>query len=65
LLEKKEVGRPKEKLGQNDPIITRQKVANETGVSPKTIQRDAQLAEAVENLKEIPKEVLKQNPRKG
>ena len=50
---------------QNDTSITREKIAQETGVSAPTIIRDAQLAEAVEELtKEIPKEVLKQNPKK-
>ena len=50
---------------QNDTSITREKIAKETGVSAPTIIRDAQLAEAVEELtQEIPKEVLKQNPKK-
>ena len=65
LLEKKEVGRPKEQLCKNCTISTKDKISQETGVSPRTIIYDAQLAEAVEELtKEIPKEVLKQNPKK-
>ena len=67
MLEKKEVGRPKEENGkcvQNEHILTRSKIAKETGVSPLTIHRDAQLAQAVEELtQDIPKEVLKQNPK--
>ena len=63
-MEKKEVGRPKGKLYQNDTIITRQKIANETGVSAPTIIRDAQLAEAVDGLQDkLPIEKLKQNPK--
>jgi len=65
LLEKKEVGRPKrenEKSVQNAHIKTRDKVAEEMGVNTATIHRDVQLAEAVEDLKDIPIEILKQNP---
>ena len=63
LLEKKEPWRPsKEKGVQNAHLKTRDKIAEETGVSAPTIIRDAQLAEAVEDLKEIPIEILKQNP---
>jgi len=63
LLEKKEVGRPKGVHFEH--LKTREKIAQETGVSSLTIHRDAQLAEAVEELtKEIPKEILKQNPKK-
>jgi len=47
---------------QNEPSKTYDKIAQETGVSRETVKRDAQLAQAVEDLKEIPKEVLKQNP---
>lgn len=50
LLEKKEVGRPKEKLGKNCTISTKAKIAQETGVSPRTVINDAQIAEAVEDL---------------
>jgi len=70
LLEKKEAGRPQKKLGKNCAKMaqfsegTREKIAQETGVSPRTIVRDAGLAQAVEDLKEIPKEILKQNPKK-
>jgi len=63
LLEKKEVGRPE---GNGIKMIpfkrTREKIAKETGVSAPTIIRDAQLAEAVEDLKDIPIEILKKNP---
>ena len=52
---KKEPWRPK-KGYQNDNLKTHQKIAKETGVSAPTIIRDAQLAEAVEELtQEIPK----------
>ena len=61
LLEKKEVGRPKENGIKMIPFKrTYEKIAKETGVASRTIHRDAQLAEAVEELtQEIPKEVLK------
>jgi len=44
------VGRPKEKLGQNDPISesAAEHLANQHKVSPKTIKRDAQYAAAVD-----------------
>jgi len=43
-------------IEQNVPSITSEKIAQETGVSHMTIKRDAQLAEAVEELtQEIPK----------
>ena len=62
LLEKKEPWRPKGVHFEH--LKTRDKIAQETGVSPLTIYRDAQLAQAVEELtKEIPKEILKQNPK--
>ncbi len=66
LLEKKEIGRP-ENVAKTATLTerTREKIAQETGVSPRTISNDAQLAQAVENLKEIPKEILKQNPPLG
>jgi len=67
-LEKKEVGRPKGD-NKNSEIFsdfseTAQKVAKETGVTSRTVYNDALLAQAVEDLKEIPREVLKQNPKK-
>jgi len=66
LLEKKEVGRPKGDNKNSDKMSdfseTAQKVAQETGVASRTIHRDAQLAQAVEDLKDIPIEILKQNP---
>jgi len=51
-LEKKEIGRPKEQLCKNCTISTKDKISQETGVSPRTIIYDAQLAEAVEELEE-------------
>lgn len=64
LLEKQSHGGVREASVQNAHLKTREKIAKETGVHPITIHRDAQLAEAVEELtKEIPKEVLKQNPK--
>ena len=68
LLEKKEVGRPK---GDNkNPEIfsefseTAQKIAEETGVTSRTVYNDALLAQAVEELTQhIPREILKQNPK--
>jgi len=62
LLEKKEIGRPKEQLCKNCTISTKNKISQETGVSPRTIIYDAQLAQAVEDLKDIPIEILKKNP---
>ena len=62
LLEKKEPWRPKGV--QNEHLKTRDKIAQETGVSPLTIHRDALLAQAVEELTQhIPREILKQNPK--
>jgi len=56
-LEKKEPWRPKKEKGaENLRLKTREKIAKEMGVSHDTIYRDAQLAEAVEELtQEIPK----------
>ena len=65
LLEKKEVGRP-ENVADFATLSerTREKVAKETGVSPRTITNDALLAQAVEELTQhIPREILKQNPK--
>ena len=63
LLEKKEIGRP-ENVAKTATLTerTREKIAQETGVSPRTISNDAQLAQAVEDLEEIPREVLKMRP---
>jgi len=44
---------------ENLHLKTREKIAKETGVSHDTIHRDAQLAQAVEDLKDIPIEILK------
>ena len=68
MLEKKEVGRPK---GDNkNPEIfsefseTAQKIAEETGVTSRTVYNDALLTQAVEELTQhIPREILKQNPK--
>ena len=69
MLEKKEVGRPEGDNKKPDKMSgfseTAEKVAKETGVTSRTIHRDAQLAEAVEELtQDIPKEILKQNPNR-
>jgi len=40
LLEKKEIGRPKEQLCKNCTISTKDKISQETGVSPRTIIYD-------------------------
>ena len=67
-MEKKEIGRPKGD-NKNSEIFsefsdTADKIAKETGVTTRTVYNDAQLAQAVEELtKEIPKEILKQNPK--
>jgi len=63
LLEKQSHGGVREKASvKNLHLKTREKIAKETGVSPRTIIYDAQLAEAVEDLKDIPIEILKKNP---
>jgi len=68
LLEKQSHGGqiPYSKGGEkiSPPSETAQKVAKETGVTSRTVYNDALLAQAVEDLKEIPREVLKQNPKK-
>jgi DNA-binding XRE family transcriptional regulator len=49
-LEKLRVGRPLDKLDQNDPISTADRLADEYKVSAPTIKRDGQFAEAVDTL---------------
>lgn len=51
-LEKKENGqRGPEKLGQNDQAFgTAEKIAKQTGVSEKTVRRNAQFAQAVDKM---------------
>jgi len=52
-IEKKNVGRPEKQLYQNDTNTTREKLADQYGVSPATIQRDGNLATAAEKASEI------------
>jgi len=48
----------------SDPSETAQKIAEETGVTSRTVYNDALLAQAVEELTQhIPREILKQNPK--
>ena len=51
---RKREGRP-EKRGQNDHVTGRanERVAQQEGVSPKTVQRDAQYSEALDTLEEL------------
>ena len=60
--EKKEIGaRGVEKLDQNDPTSTAEKLANEYKVSAPTIKRDGQFAAAVDTLAEIVGEDARQS----
>lgn len=57
-LEKQSHGGAREKASpQNEDLKTSHKIAKETGVSHATIERDAQLTQAVEDLEEIPREI--------
>ena len=48
----------------SDPSETAQKIAEETGVTSRTVYNDALLAQAVEELTQhIPREILKQSPK--
>lgn len=51
-LEKKEVGQPKKELGQDEPITTAEKIAEQHHVSPATVKRAEKFAEAVDKLPE-------------
>jgi len=56
----KKSGEYKKTLGQNDQVIsgeTRNRIANEHNISPKTVQRSADLYKTVEAIKEVAPEV--------
>ena len=57
--EKKRKGRPNAKIGQNVPISTAEKIAEEIGISDKQVQRNEQFAKGVDKMsEELKQEVL-------
>lgn len=54
--------RGKQKLGQNEPASTAEKIAHESGVSPATVKRDAAFARAVEADPELKRAVMERKP---